>query len=119
MSNGHTAGRPGVPPTGLGRVYLLGPSWGTDAEKRARFRPAYDALVTAGFEVVAPGRVGGGAESVDSLLSVIDDDLAQLEAADFVVTLPGAEALWECGIAAALGTPVVAFADLLLDTVAA
>ncbi|MFI7069521.1 hypothetical protein [Micromonospora sediminicola] len=115
----HTARR-GVPSTGLPRrAYLLGPSYGTTAERIARFRPAYDALVFAGFEVVAPGRVHPTPETADHLLSVVEDDVDLLAAADVVVTLPGSEKLWECGIADALGVPVVAFADLLSEQVPA
>ncbi|RLK22670.1 hypothetical protein DER29_0509 [Micromonospora sp. M71_S20] len=101
---------------GMRRAYLLGPSHGTPAERVARFRPAFDALTSAGFAVTAPAVSQPAAcESADHLLSVMDDDLDALAAADVVVTLPGSDRLWEIAIADALGVPVVSFADCLAE----
>ncbi|MFD6638355.1 hypothetical protein ACFWDN_21340 [Micromonospora chalcea] len=54
-------------------------------------------------------------ESADHLLSVIDEDFDALASADLVVLLPGASALWETAVAAALGKPLIAFADLTTE----
>lgn len=97
------------------RVYLLGPSHGTPAAKTRRFRPAYDAMTTAGFDVIAPGWLHPAPVTDVDLLSVVDDDMTALASADLVVTLPGAEALWEVEVAPALGVPVVRFCALMTE----
>lgn len=101
------------------RAYLVGPAYGTEADRLDRFRPAFDALTVAGFEVTAAGYRHPVPDTAAHLLSVVEDDYAALLAADVVVTLPGGETLWETGIADALGLPVVAFADVLAERLSA
>lgn len=115
MSSGDV---PSGQPDGM-KVYLAGPATGDACERARRFRPAVDALVSCGHRVVAPGWSHGEADTVEGLLSVVDDDMTALLAADVVVTLPGGCDLWEVPVARSLGTPVVAFVDLSLGVAAA
>ncbi|MFG3715834.1 hypothetical protein [Micromonospora sp. NPDC047730] len=116
MTNGTRAPRP-VPSVGLPRrrVYLLGPSHGSDRDRARRFRPALDAIAAAGFEVVAPGYAPPSPVDADDLLSVVGDDLEALASADVVVTLPGSESLWEFTIAGTLGVPVIPVAAFVAE----
>lgn len=94
-------------------VYLAGPVTG-DAERDEKlFRPALDALTDAGYTVTAPAWQSPRAVTVDALLGDVEICLGVLAHADWVVTLPGSEVIFEPVIAASLGVPVVPLDEFL------
>lgn len=108
MSADRTATR-----AGRRKVYLIGTTAGTRAQRTARFGPAVDAIVSAGFEVVCPAWTHPRTEGADDVLAAVEEDMTALRAADMCVTLPGSSALWEVGIAAALRIPLMTLAEFL------
>lgn len=91
-------------------VYLAGSMHGTDRNRPA-FAQAEADLLAAGFEVSTPTEYAG--DDLDALTASVADDLDALAEASLVVTLPGAEDVFETVTAATLGVPVITLAATL------
>ena len=95
------------------KVYLVGPESNT-AVGRQELRKAQDALTGAGYTVLVPALDLTPARSDEELRQDADDDLALLESADLLVTLPETpDGLGEIILAPSLGVRVVSLTAAL------